>query len=79
MQEKVTLKWSKRERDWIIHYPNKAGATVGSAFFDMIRKFDEFMSRDWEGKPTGYTDFREYLSNAGYNPDTFQIIVKKQK
>lgn len=41
----------------------------------MIRKFEDFMSKDFEGKPTGFTNFRDYLSSGGFDPDTFTISV----
>lgn len=77
-KEKVTVKWSKKEKDWVSKYPeweNRNARITGNAFFDMIRKFEEFMSKDWQGKPTGFTNLRDYLSNGGFDPDTFTISV----
>lgn len=79
VKEKVTVKWSKKEKDWVSRYPewpNRNARITGGAFFDMIRKFEEFMSKDWEGKPTGFTNLRDYLSSGGFDPDTFTISVK---
>lgn len=77
-RKKVTVKWSKRENDWISNYPSRNGRITGNAFFDMIQKFEEFMSKDWQGKPTEFTNLRDYLSNGGFDPDTFTISVKEK-
>lgn len=77
-KEKVTLKWSKREKDWVSKYPewkNRNAKITGNAFFDMIRKFEEFISKDWQGNPTEFTNLRDYLSRGGFDPDTFTISV----
>ncbi|MGA9651902.1 hypothetical protein [Pedobacter sp.] len=77
-KEKVTVKWSKKEKDWQSRYPeweNRNARIVGNQFFNMIREYEEFMSKNWEGKPTGFTTLRDYLSQAGFDPDTFTISV----
>lgn len=77
-KEKVTLKWSKKENDWVTKYPdwpNRNAKITGNSFFGLIREFEKFMSKDWEGKPTGFTTFRDYLSSGGFDPDTFTISV----
>lgn len=70
MRDKRKLSWSKKENDWSSDY---------TPFFDMIRKFEDFMKYDWENKPTGFTNFRDYLSDGGFDPDTFTITVKKKE
>jgi hypothetical protein len=80
--EKVTVKWSKREKDWQSCYPeweNRSARIIGNSFFTMISKFEEFMSNDWQGKPIGFTSLRDYLSEGGFDPDTFTISVKAKK
>ena len=77
-KQKVIVKWSKREKDWLSKYPeweNRNARITGNAFFNMIKKFEEFMSKDWQGKPTGFTNLRDYLSKGGFDPDTFTISV----
>lgn len=77
-KEKVTVKWSKKEKDWISKYPeweNRNAKITGNAFFHMIQCWEDFMSKDWEGKPTGFTSLRNYLSNGGFDADTFTISV----
>jgi len=79
---KVVVKWSKKEKDWQSKYPewkNRNARIVGNSFFDMIRKFEDFMANDWEGKPTGFKNLRTYLLDAGFDPDTFSISVKAIK
>lgn len=75
-KEKVTVKWSKKENDWQSRYPewpNRNARIVGNAFFTMIRNYEEFM------KPSGYADFRDYLTKAGFDPDTLTITIKALK
>ena len=80
--EKVTVKWSTKEKDWMSRYPeweNRNARIMGNAFFDMIKQFENSMSKNWEGKPTGFTNLRDYLSDGGFDPDTFTISVKAKK
>lgn len=80
--EKVTVKWSKREKDWQSRYPeweNRNARILGNSFFNMIRVFEDSMSKDWQGKPTGFKSLRDYLSEGGFDPDTFTISVKAKK
>lgn len=82
MSAKVTVKWSKKENDWRSKYPdwqNRNARIIGNSFFTMIQKFEELMRKDWEGKPTGFTTLRDYLSNAGFDPDSFRISVNAPK
>jgi len=82
MVEKVTVKWSKREQDWISRYPewnNRNARIVGNSFFGLIQEWEKFMSKDWEGKPTGFTTLRNYLDEAGFDADTFTISVQAKK
>jgi hypothetical protein len=75
-KEKVTVKWSKKGKDWQSRYPewgNRNARIVGNAFFTMIRRYEEFM------QPSGYIDFRDYLTKAGFDPDTLTITVKAFK
>jgi len=77
-KEKVTVKWSKKEKDWVSKYPeweNRNARITGNAFFDLIRCFEDFMSKDYQGKRTDFTNFRDYLSSGGFDPDTFTISV----
>ena len=76
--EKVIVKWSKKDNDWLSKYPeweNRKGKIMGIAFFNMIRKFEDFLKRDFEGKPTGFVNLRDYLSKGGFDPDSFTISV----
>lgn len=77
--QKLTLKWSKKEKDWVCDYPDNAGKNISGGLFVMIRKYEDFMSVDWQGKPTDYIGFRETLDKMGYDPDSFKITVKKKK
>lgn len=79
MRGKVTVKWSKKEKDWNSTFNNNAEMGVSRNFFDMIRKFEDFMSRDWEGKPTGFISLRKHLEERGFDPDTFTISVKAKQ
>lgn len=79
-KEKVTLKWSKSQKDWVARYPewkNRNGKITGNTFFLMIQKFEEFMTRDWAGQrlDNNFINFRDYLESGGFDPDTFTISV----
>lgn len=77
-KQKVTVKWSKKENDWQSKYPeweNRNARIPGNAFFSMISYFEEKMRSNYKGEPTGFKDFRTYLSEGGFDPDTFTISV----
>lgn len=76
MPGKVTVKWNKKEQDWWSKYNNLLEKGVGRIFFDMIRKYEDYMSKDWQGKPTDFISLRKYLEELGYDPDTLTISVK---
>lgn len=81
MRERVIVKWSKKENDWISKYPewkNRNAKIAGNAFFTMIDQFEKLMRTNWEGKPTGFVNLRQYLIDGGFDPDTFVISVKAQ-
>ncbi len=69
MQGKVTIKWSKKEKDWISRWPewkNRNPRILGNNFFGMI---NDFKGPNGEG-------LRDIISMAGFDPDTFVISVK---
>ncbi len=73
-KEKVTLKWSKKENDFIARYPewkNRNGRITGIAFGNMIRVFEESMSKNWKGEKTDFTTLRKYLSDGGFDSRPF--------
>lgn len=81
-RKKVTVNWSGKENDWQSRYPeweNGNAIILGRAFLTMIMKYEEFMSKDWQGKRTGFISLRNYLNEAGFDPDTFTISVKAKK
>lgn len=68
--DKIELKWSKREDDWIFNYPDHEGATMAGPFFEMV-------------KTTGYRiDWKEklgkMLEDRGYDYKTLKITCKKK-
>ncbi len=67
-KEKVTVKWSKTEKDWITKYPewqNRNARILGINLLSMMQMYEE---------KKGYK-FRELIENAGFDPDTFTISV----
>jgi hypothetical protein len=81
-KDRVTVKWSKTENDWQSKYPeweNRNARITGNAFFTMIQEWEKFMSKDWQGKPTGFKSLREYLEDGGFDPNTFTISVYAKK
>ncbi len=71
-KEKVTIKWSKREKDWISRFPewdNRNPRILGNNFFHMIQDY----------KNANGESLRTIIDNAGFDPDTFTIIVHAKK
>lgn len=80
MNEKVTVKWSKKEKDWQSKYPeweNRNARIVGNAFFTMIMQYEKFMGMGEVGAI--YKNFRDYLDKAGFDPNSFTISVKAKQ
>ena len=77
--EKVVLKWSKKNKDWVCDYPNNNGRTIGGDLFMMIRKYNDYVSKDDNGNPTNHPQLRQHLEALGYDADTFTISVKKKR
>lgn len=72
-KEKVTAKWSKREKDWLYRYPeykNRNGRKTAH-FFDTIIK----MANDYAVEKLGYKNLRDYFESGGFDPDTFTISI----
>ena len=72
MKPKVTVKWNKKERDWVSKYPewaNRNPRILGNNFFQMIAEFEK-----WKGE-----SLRDTIVNAGFDPDTLEISVKADK
>lgn len=69
-RDKVVMKWNKKELDWHITWPDRAGKSLSGPFFDMTKTTGH--RTDW-GK-----DLVSMLMERGYDPTTFQISVKKK-
>ncbi len=69
-EEKLTLKWSKREKDLICHYPNP---TDGAACFDAFTS-DRYrpLSKTWSNS------FKKELEERGYDITTLKFSIKKK-
>lgn len=68
-RQKVTVKWSKRENDWVSKYPeweNRNARILGNNFFTMIQEYEKCKGES----------LRQVLINGGFDPDTFTISVK---
>lgn len=67
--KKVTVKWSKKEKDWLSKYPewgNRNARILGLNFLTMMDEHAKFKG----------VSFREVIEGAGFDPDTFTISVK---
>lgn len=71
MENRVELKWSKREKDWIFNYPDLKGSTLTGIFFDMVKTTGH--RTDWD------EDLKTLLTNRGYDYTTLKITCKKIK
>lgn len=68
-KEKVTLKWSKKEHDWIITYPeweNRNPRILWINFLSMMREYAEWK---WQS-------IEETIEQIGFDPKTFTMSVK---
>ncbi len=71
-KEKVTVKWSKKEKDWISKWPeweNRNAKILGNNFFTMIQEFEKYKGEK----------LRKVISDAGFDPDSFTISVRAKK
>lgn len=70
--KKVTVKWNKKENDWITKYPewkNRNARILGLNFLTMIQEFEK-----WKGE-----DLRKVIEGAGFDPDSLTITVKERQ
>lgn len=77
MKTPLIVKWWKKEQDWAAFYQNRNSRILGRVFCQMISDFEERMKIDWQGNPTDFKDFRQYLINAGFDPDSLRITIKE--
>ena len=69
---KVVLKWSKKQNEFIAKYPamqNRNGSIVAKAFLYMMTDFEKSIKND----------LRTYLTEGGFDADSFTITVKVKK
>lgn len=70
--EKVTLRYSKKEKDIVTSYPEyknrngKITANILYTFYEMAEKY---------AKENGYKDLREYFDKGGFDFETFTISI----
>ena len=67
--KELKLRWSKKENDWVAHYPDLAGKSMIGVLFDMVKTTGHRI--DWE------EDLKTMLTERGYDYTTFQITCKK--
>lgn len=70
-KKKIELKWSKRENDWVFHYPDNAGKSMMGVLFDMVKISGHRM--DWE------TDLKTMLEERGYDYKSLRIFINKKE
>ncbi len=71
-KEKVTAKWSKKENDWLIRWPeykNRNGKITANFISGMIEYANNYV------KQLGCKDLRDYFESGGFDPDTFEIKI----
>lgn len=83
MNKDITLKvkWSKRENDFMIHYPRKCdGGFINGKLFNQRLIFDYL--KHCKGDPRPYNeeaDFIEELERRGYDKTTLKFEIKLKK
>lgn len=66
---KLVLKWSKRQRDWLVNYEDRAGKHLCGVLFDMVKTTGHRV--DWQ------QDLKTILTEKGYDYTTLKITCKK--
>ena len=69
-KEKIILRWSRKENDWLFDYPDSAGRSLMGPFFDMMKTTGH--RTDWQ------QDLKPMLEEQGYDYTTLKITVKKK-
>jgi hypothetical protein len=79
------LNWSKKEKDWLFHYPDDAGRSCMGLFFEMLKIEDnisfimnEFKNGALKKKAKPQT-LKEFLTERGYDYKTLKITCDKFK
>jgi hypothetical protein len=60
-REKFTLKWSKKENDWVCNYPNLNGKHLMNYLFEVIKEYN----------------LKNKLEEFGFNHKSFKISIEK--
>jgi hypothetical protein len=68
-KNRIELKWSKKENDWVFNYPDNMGSTMMGVFFDMVKTSGH--KTDWE------QGLITMLAERGYDYRTFKIVCDK--
>lgn len=63
-EDSIQIKWSKREKDWMIYYPNSP---------------DGWLTNDFVGGRDTFQDWVKELKQRGYDLSTLKISVRKQQ
>lgn len=71
MKNKIQLRYSVREKDWVFDYPDDSGWSLAGVFFEMTKTIGHKI--DWQ------QEFKQMLTERGYDYKTFQITCKKLK
>jgi len=69
--QKIQLRWSKKENDWVFNFPDNTGKTMMGTFFDMVKV--ETPTND------GDKGLIDMLTERGYDYRTLNIICEKLK
>lgn len=70
---KVTLKWSEKQQDFIVRYPempNRNGRITGSFFCHITEMAEDY------AKKIGYESLKDYFSKGGFDINTFRITIE---
>ena len=86
MKDKIVLKWSKQEKDWIFYYPDRIGQSMTALFFEMIKIEENISFHKKEINEYGkivdkscVQNLKQFLTERGYDYTTFKITCNKNE
>ncbi len=82
-KDKIVLNWSKRENDWMFHYPDRAGSSLMTILFEMLKIEENIRFHRMELKDGKQVErknietLKQMLTERGYDYTTFKITCNK--
>lgn len=79
-KERIVLKWSKKDKSWMFHYPDLAGKSLMTFFFEMLKFENLSFNKPSVINPDYIPEsLKDALTTRGYDYTTLKITVDKIK